>query len=136
MIGRSLLIPSLLLAAASFGLSGCKAVDRAEGKSQVMARYVSGRLTCDLPPTTPVASVLAAANAELRTRGYAIKSSESTEQAGELVAVPPRYASYPRLVVSVTTYADATRVEIEYQPWGDEQLSRGVLGRILEQLGL
>lgn len=117
-------------------LAGCQGAPKPQGGSGLLATYSFTTLTTDLPSSAPVPSVIAAAEGVLRDRGYTVGSVEATEGEGRLIAWPPRYNNYPRMVVHAKRVDQATRVGLTYEPFGDEALSRGVLDRMLQRLGL
>lgn len=127
-----LFVASLALAGA-----GCKAQVRPQGERGIEATYSMTTLSTTLPEAARVPAVIAAAEQTVRARGYTVDASEATEDAGRLIARPPRTNdAYPRLVVTAHAAAGETRVEIKYQPLGDQDLSRSVLDGILTRLGL
>jgi len=115
---------------------GCRStpaeVEQADG---IVATYSGTELTCDLPESARVPAVIAAADQTLRARGYTIVQSTSTEDAGEIIGRPPRYNNYPRLVVKATGTATGSRVVLEYEPFGNQEVSRSVLDSMLSRLG-
>lgn len=115
-------------------LVGCHTQTIQQGS--VMASYSGITLTADLPDPSRVPMVMAAAEETLRGRGYAIKRSDTTEEAGSLVAVPPRANDFPRMLVEVKRKATGTRITMSYRPLGDEEVCRSALDGILVKLGL
>lgn len=135
--------PSRMLALSTFfplclaALAGCKTTVQQQGNRGVNASYSLMTLSSDLPGPTRVPAVIAAAEQVVRARGYTVDTSEATDESGRLVARPPRTTdAYPRLVVSAHSLAQGAHVEINYQPMGDQELSRSVLDGILQKLGM
>lgn len=131
--GGGLAVGVLALSAVLVG--GCQAEQRAQGTSGVMASYRIPTLSVQLPAEVRVPAVIAAADEECRSRGYSVASSSATEDAGRLVARPPRTSDYPEAIVEASTLGQGTRVEITVRPLGDQEWSRSLLDGILRRLG-
>lgn len=117
--------------------AGCKARAAYQGSDRsVMAAYGLRKLRTELPPTVRVPAVVAAADAALRDRGYAVTSSHASEDAGRVEGEPRGAGVLESVVVSARLVADSTRVEVVIKPWGDEPKSRAILDAILIRLGL
>ncbi len=117
--------------------SGCSPQVKSQGANQdITATYSGGTLRSNLPETARVPAIIAAADQTFRSRGYAVMSNSSTEDAGEIVAKAPRHDNYPRVQVRASRGASSTVVDIDVTPFGDQDLSRSVLDGILQALGL
>jgi hypothetical protein len=118
-------------------LAGCKAVPAQQGRGrQITAVYWQGTLWADLPPTRRVQGVVAASDAGLRDRGYAVTAVRSTEDVGRVAAEPQTAGPLESVVVDVQLTDDGTRVAITVKPFGDQARSRAILDAILTRLGL
>mgnify|MGYP000154714598 CR=1 FL=1 len=115
---------------------GCAPNEAYQGDSSVLASYKGGNLSAVIGAEHRVPAVLAAAEQALRDRGYTIVSNLSTEDAGTLIARPPRYNTFPRLMVRAGVVPGGTRIELEYQPLGNEEVCRATLDATLKRLGL
>lgn len=135
MLSRMLALAVLPFALAA--LPGCKAQQRAQGERGLVASYSGFTLSADLPAEARVPAIIAATEQTVRARGYTVDAIETTEEAGRLIARPPRTNDpYPRLVVNVSASGDASRITLTYQPLGDQELCRSVLDGVLQRLGL
>jgi hypothetical protein len=128
----------VVVAAAMLGaLAGCKARHGYQGSDgEVLAGYGVRKLRTELPARVRVQAVVAAADAALRDRGYAVKTAHATEDLGRVVAEPPGAGPLQSVVVTAEVVPDATRVEVLLKPWGDEARSRAILDGILVRLGM
>jgi hypothetical protein len=132
MLGAAVAAP--LLGGAS---AGCKAKAGYQGAERdVLAAYGVRKLRTELPATVRVPAVVAAADAALRDRGYAVASSHATEDTGRVEAEPRGAGPLKSVVVTARVIPDGTRVEVMLKPWGDEAKSRAILDGILVRLGL
>jgi len=116
--------------------AGCAARQAYQGESGVVASYRAGTLSAVIGSEHRVPTVLAAAEQALRDRGYTIVSNASTEDAGVLIARPPRYNTYPRLEVAANVVPGGTRILLSYKPIGNEEVCRATLDATLTRLGL
>lgn len=125
-----------LLAAGLVMLAGCERQYSLHGNSEdrIVAAYRGRTLSADLPPRAEPAAVLAAAEQVFRGRGYTIVEHRSTKDEGMIAATPPGKATMPRMFVRAAPSKFGTLVELSYEPFGDERLSRSVLDGILERL--
>ncbi len=125
--------------AAGFGVlagsAGCHSTQAVHGERGVVATYAPPTLWADLGGLR-VPAVVAASEMALRGQGYSVLKAECTEDAGRVVARSPRYDTYPTLVIAARVSSAGTRIEIREQPFGDEGVSRAVLDRVLQRLGL
>jgi hypothetical protein len=135
---------SLLCAAACAGsilTTGCQSAQRLpQGRGAIVAAYKFSTLSAVLPDAARVPGVMAASEATLRQRGYAIDSMVVTEEQGSIVARPPTPlhpgSEWPRVQVLAKRLWNGTRVQIEVQPLGDQGASRVILDGILQMLDL
>ncbi|MFZ4574710.1 MAG: hypothetical protein ACOYN0_09955 [Phycisphaerales bacterium] len=129
---------SLVLVGCLVGLwqGGCAAREQYQGQRGLVGTYRGGTLTAVLPPETRVPAVVAAAEAMFKDRGYAVAQSSSTEDAGRVIARPPRYSSYPRMFMAVDLVENGTRVQFTYEPLGNEEVCRASLDALLKRLGM
>lgn len=118
-------------------LPACKAKPEIQGEERsVVAAYGVRKLRTELPMTVRVPAVIAAADAALRDRGYAVRSSRTTEDSGRVEGLPRGAGPLKSVVVMARVVPDGTRVEVLLKPWGDEEQSRAILDDILVRLGL
>ncbi len=117
-------------------LGACSPVQRAQGSRGIVASFQRPTLSAQLPPEVRVPAVIAAADQVCRERGYSIVSNQSTEEAGRIVARPPRTGDFPTIAIAASIHGEGTRIEVEVQPFGDQDWSRSVLDGILQKLGL
>lgn len=117
-------------------LGGCQARTQYQGERGLVGSYRGGTLSSVLPADVRVPAVMAAAEAMFRDRGYTIVESNSTEDAGRLIARPPRYSSYPRMFMSVDVVPGGTRVQFTYEPISNEEVCRASLDALLRRLGM
>ena len=117
------------------GPVGCHSTQAVHGERGVVATYMAPTLSADLNGLR-VPAVVAASEMALREQGYSVLKAECTEDAGRVVARSPRYDTYPTLVVAARVSPAGTRIEIREQPFWDEAVSRAVLDRVLQRLGL
>lgn len=123
-------------AASAVVVGGCAPRQAYQGDANTVASYRGSTLTAVIGAEHRVPTVLAAAEQAMRDRGYTIVSNASTEDAGTLIARPPRYNTYPRLMISSSTVAGGTKIELSYQPMGNEEVCRAALDATLKRLGL
>ena len=125
-----------LVLGGSAAMVGCAGKQAYQGSGSTVATYQGSTLSAILPAEHRVPTVLAAAEQALRDRGYTIVSNASTEDAGTLIARPPRYNTYPRMQIQAMVVGAGTRIELGYQPFGNEEVCRATLDAILARLGL
>jgi len=116
--------------------AGCASERVPRGASGVESTYKLTTMSALAPDTARVPAVIAAAEAVVRARGYTVVRSESTEEAGRLIARPPRYKDYPRVVLEARRMGGGTRVTVQVEPFGDRELSGSILDATLRRLGL
>lgn len=121
---------------ALFGTAGCNRYPQMQGQTGVVAVYRYPTLTADVPETTRVPAVIAAAEETFRARGYSVLQSSSTEESGLVQALPPRTGDYPRLTVVAVRVPSGTQIRISQEPYGSQELSRSLLDGVLARLGL
>jgi hypothetical protein len=117
-------------------MAGCQPAVRAQGQDGLIATYSGLTLTADLPERARVPAVIAAADAVVRSRGYGVERVRATEEEGALLAIPPKSAGFPRVWIHAARVEGGTRVRINPQPWGDEDLARSLLDGVLSKLGM
>lgn len=102
----------------------------------MLATYRFRTLTSELPGDVRVPSLVAASEAALRRRGYAVRSSTSTEFNGAVDAVRHNADDLESLQVRIDARSSgSTRIEIRSEPLGDQAESRAILDAILAELG-
>lgn len=116
--------------------TGCQPAVRNQGQEGLLATYSMMTLTADLPERARVQAVIAAADAVVRSRGYGVELVRATEEEGSLLAIPPKSAGSPRVWIHAARVEGGTRVRINPQPWGDEDVARSLLDGILARLGM
>jgi hypothetical protein len=122
---------------AALGVVGCaKPQVATQGSRGIEATYSLGTLKATLPMEATVPAVIAAADQSARARGYTVVTSTATDDRGRLVCRPPRSDSFPRVVVVAFRMSTGTKVTIEMQPMGDQDLCRSMLDAMLQQLGM
>lgn len=117
-------------------MGGCQPAVRSQGQDGLLATYSGLTLTADLPERARVPAVIAAADAVVRSRGYGVERVSATEEEGSLLAIPPKSTGFPRVWIHAARVEGGTRVRINPQPWGDEDLARSLLDGILSRLGM
>jgi hypothetical protein len=129
---------SLLLAACLVGIwqGGCAHKPQYHGQRGLIGTYRAGTLSAILPAEARVPTVVAAGEQMFRDRGYTIVESNATEDAGRIIARPPRYSSYPRMFMSVDLVESGTEVRFTYEPLGNEEVCRASLDALLRRLGM
>ena len=127
---------SALLLSAATTLIGCGTQSKVHGETETKAIYSGRTLTARLPAEARVPAVVAAADETFRARGYTVVRSSATEEVGEIIARPPRYNNYPRIVIDMDRATTATVVSLRYEPFGDEDLCRSILDGVLQRMGL
>lgn len=124
------------LATSLLFLSACQSSYRAQGSNGTVGTYKFGRASVRIAEPLRIQTVIAAANATLRSRGYTIESTESTADEGKIIARQPDFKSFEKLVVSAALVPGAVEISITRQPFGDEERSRALMDAILQRLGL
>ena len=129
---------ALTLVALSTGiiLNGCQGRQAYQGSGETIATYKGSTLSAVIGAEHRVPTVLAAAEQAMRDRGYTIVSNASTDDAGTLIARPPRYNTFPRLMIFASVVSGGTKIELSYQPIGNEEVCRAALDATLKRLGL
>lgn len=108
----------------------------AHGKqSDVLAAYSGSTLEAKLPPAVDVLAVQAAAERELRARGYVITSANGTADSMRVVARAGGQRRDDEVTVSARAQGRSTSVRVENGLFGDEAASRVVLDGLLKRLG-
>lgn len=133
---RSMRLP-LVVALGVAALGGCTrpAVEGQGRRGEVMAGYTVEGLSAKLPATVSVLAVRAAAEAELRGRGYVITDSTGSQDRASIRA---RGAGEPRsgtTEVSVRLVPRATQIDVDPGWLGDEASARALLDGVLRRLG-
>lgn len=95
-----------------------------------------GTLEAVIPEAMAVRSVLAAAEAALRDRGYTIWSRRTTDERGRIEARPPSRDLGRRWIVEArATENGQTALSVEARPWAEDGACRVLMDSILERLG-
>jgi hypothetical protein len=118
------------------GFAGCAGIPKQSSSTNLSGVYRFGTFVAELPPEARVPAVIAAAEETLVARGYSVEGVSATEEAGRLIARPPRTTDFPRLKFVARLYRSKTRVEVSFMPVSDEALCRSVLDGTLQRLGL
>lgn len=134
---RHVALRALPVVLMTMGGVGCKTTPAYQGSQRdVLASYRGRRLSAELPPTVRVPAAVAAAKAALMERGYAIRRSSSTEDSGQVDAVPADAGFMESISVDVRQSSGGTRIQIITSPFGSQTSSRAILDSILTNLGL
>lgn len=104
-------------------------------RGEVMASYSGSTLEAKLPPAVDVLAVQAAAERELRARGYVITSANGTQDSMRVVARAGGQRRDDAVTVSAQALGRSTSVRVENGLFGDEAASRVVLDGLLKRLG-
>ena len=102
---------------------------------EVMASYSGSTLEANLPSSVDVLAVQAAAESELRSRGYVITKAHGTADSMRVVARAGGQRRDDEVTVSARARGRATSVSVENGLFGDEAASRVVLDGVLKRLG-
>ncbi len=105
------------------------------GREPILAIYQGKTLHSEFPEAIPPASVRAAAERVLASRGYTITSSEATEDRTRVVARPPDSRLFHRVIVGSSLSRGGTRVALTIEPGGNETTARDMLESVLTLLG-
>ncbi len=124
------------LATSLLFLPACQSSYRPQGSNGTVGTYSFGRASVRIAEPLRIQTVIAAANATLRSRGYTIESTESTADEGKIIARQPEFKSFEKLVVAAALVPGAVEISITQQPFGDEERSRALMDAILQRLGL
>ena len=124
------------LTASLLFLSACQSSYRAQGNDGTVGTYSYGRASVRIAEPLRIQTIIAAANTALRARGYTIESTESTADAGRIVARQPDFKSFEKLVISAALVPGAVEISITQQPFGNEERSRALIDAILKRLGM
>jgi hypothetical protein len=125
-----------LLGAAICTVGACRPKYQYQGERGIVGTYSGGTLSANLPEGIRVPTIVAAAESMFRDRGYTIVESSSTEDAGQVIARPPRFSTFPRMEMTVQVASVGTTVLFSYRPVGNQELSRASLDALLRRLGL
>lgn len=101
----------------------------------IAAGYRGRTLSADLPARLDVPAVMAAAELELRARGYTITRSDISLDRGLIEARWAGARTFEKLVVTSRASHTATRVTLTAEPFGDEAASLSILDGMLQRLG-
>lgn len=119
--------------------TGCRApsVEDVSG-TELRARSGMGSIWCDLPvePVYPMATMVAAAEEGLRSRGYVVINrrgvlEEPARVGGRMGGVHDVHEA----VVWIDRSGPRARVEVKIEPWGNEAEGRALMGAVLMRLG-
>lgn len=133
-------LPSSITAClAGLSLVGCSSEQGTyvgDRSNPIYATQSLGDLEAVIPEPLPVRSVIAAAEATLRDRGYTIWSTRTTDERGKIEARPPgRQMGRPWKVESWAASRNQTAIAISGGPWDDDQAARVLMDAILQRLG-
>ena len=117
-------------------LTACQSSYRPQGSSGTVGTYSFGRASVRIAEPVRIPTIIAAANASLRSRGYTIESTESSVDEGKIIARQPDFKSFEKLVVSAALVPAGVEISITQQPFGDEERSRALMDSVLQRLGL
>lgn len=109
-------------------------IEEPVGERRLWSSYHFGTLTVELPPEVRVESATAASRAALARRGYTIRRTEATADAGCVIARPPRGDQL--VTVSLDQKLELTQMSVKIEPWGDRAASVLIAEDVLAQLGL
>ena len=133
MARRCATVGAVLMGVALAG--GCQSKAQWQGRGDVLAVYRGTTLTAEFPEQVAVHAVVAAAETSLRSRGYAITSTEATSDRGRVVGEQPNAGAFEQVVVSARLSKIGTRVQVTQEPLGGEAISRAILDDMLARLG-
>ncbi len=137
---RSLPAPFLIAAPClALGLVACSSEQGTyvgQRSNPIYATQSLGELEAVIPEPVPVRSVIAAAEATLRDRGYTIWSARTTDERGRIEARPPsRDMGRPWIVEAWAASREQTAISVSGGPWDDDQAARVLMDAILQRLG-
>jgi len=106
-----------------------------------MTRFDGSSLLANLPVTVGVAKAIEASKKVLEARYFVIVDTQVDAESGFVTGRPPRTTDWPRVKITAKNAVTQegqpiTRLEIGFQPLGDEFSSRDIMGKILVELGL
>lgn len=114
-------------------MTAVQPVEEPIGQTKLTSTYHIGSLSTELPADVRVESVLAASRGALEQRGYTIRHTEMTTDDACVIARPPE--GRREVAVRSRNMADATRVTVRFEPWGDHAASTSILEDVLGRLG-
>jgi hypothetical protein len=102
----------------------------------ILATESFGALTATLPDPVPVRSVMAAAEAALRDRGYTVTQRRTTDEAGRITARTPARELGRHWVVDARATGDGrTTLGVDPGGWDNEAGAEVLMDAILRRLG-
>lgn len=125
--------------AAVLPLASCEAPPPSvgwHGANHQLASFSGGTLYSTLPEEVPVQSVIAAGEMALERRGYVVTASESTDDAGRVVARPGDPNLLRKITIESRLVQGGTSVSVRTNPGGNEHISRDIFERMLTRLGM
>lgn len=127
------------MGAAALLLAACEAPPPSvgwHGEDRQLASFSGGTLYSTLPEEIPVQSVIAAGRSALERRGYVVTASESTDDAGRVVARPGDPNLLRKITIRSRLVQGGTSVSVRTNPGGNEHISRDIFERMLTRLGM
>lgn len=126
---RTILTTLVLPAVLAFVVSGCQS--HSAYHANIVATYDLRTLAADLPAGVRVPAVIAAADAALRGRGYAVTQRTASMDRGCVIARRHGSGLLEEVVVEARLTGPGTLVKIKCCPIGDEAVSRAILDAML-----
>lgn len=129
----------MVLAIAAVG--GCQTTTQTQGATGITTRFNGNSLRADLPLNVGVAKAIAASKKVLEDRYFVIVDTQVNAESGFVTGRPPRTTDFPRVKITAENAVTqdgqpVTRLNIGFQPMGDEFSSRDIMGKVLVELGL
>lgn len=137
--GRQLAALVMVLGLLAAPLVGCRASERYQGQSRLVATWQARTLSVELPDPVRVPGAHYAAMEALLARGYAIEAEETTADRGYIAARGPDrtvLSGVRRVVVRTALTPSAVGLRITVEPAGDEVAARAILDDVLGRLDL
>ncbi|MBM4108369.1 MAG: hypothetical protein FJ255_06080 [Phycisphaerae bacterium] len=127
----------MALLVALLAVAGCRASEGTSGRTGVSASYRLGTLISTLPDEVRVRSVLAAADATLRARGYSVVAGQATADRGWVRGSPPAGSALDLEDVTIWSRLSrtGTRLGVDVKPILAEAQARAILDDLLRRLG-
>lgn len=101
----------------------------------IMATYSFGELYASLPAELSVPTLRAAAESTLRSRGYVITDSSSTQDRMRVLAVSRTDGRNEKSTITARLTPQRTAIVVDTGTFGDEATSRAILDDLLRVLG-
>jgi hypothetical protein len=134
-------LAAAVLVLAVFAAGGCQTTTQTQGTTGITTRFNGNSLRADLPLSVGVAKAIAASKKVLEDRYFVIVDTQVNAESGFVTGRPPRTTDFPRVKITAENAVTqdgqpVTRLNIGFQPMGDEFSSRDIMGKILVELGL